>query len=189
MTIFSTIYRENRWNGRESLSGPGSGSASTLRIAAQIVALVEELGVQSVLDVGCGDSFWLPELPGYLGVDVAPEAIRRAKRFHPDRSYALVKPFEPLPAADLVLCRDVFQHLSWNHCLGLIERIQWTGASWLLASTYLPGEIADIETGEAAWRPNLSQFGLGEPERIIDDGYDAPDVVRDPEKKLGLWRL
>lgn len=190
MTVFSRIYAENRWNGGESLSGPGSGSVPTQRIAREIVALVAELGVESVLDVGCGDNFWLPDLPGYLGVDVAPEALERAERFHPERRYALVHPWEPLPKADLVLCRDVIQHQSWLDADKLIQRIQASGATWLVASTYVPGEIRNIVTGEDAWRANLKPW-LGEPERTIQDGYDwsEPDVLRDPDKMLGLWRL
>jgi SAM-dependent methyltransferase len=188
---FEEVYRRNLWNGVESRSGPGSGTASTKHVAEAIVALVEELGVKSVLDVGCGDSFWMPELPGYIGVDVASEAVSRARALHPARRYERAR--ARLPRADLVICRDVIQHLSLVDAGRLVDRIARSGATWLLASTYDGGEVEDIESGEAAWSPDLTQppFELGEPERRIFDGYDwaIADQARDPRKHLGLWRL
>lgn len=185
---FSAIYRGNLWNGKESLSGPGSGSVPTRRVVPELLALVAELGIESVLDVGCGDSFWLPDLPGYIGVDVAPEAVERARGFHPERRYEVID--GPLPKADLAIVRDVLQHLSPAEGKALLDSIP---AKWLLASTYIGGQLVDFETSEHAWSPDLSSppFDLGKPEQLIFDGYDwtQPDFVRDPAKFLGLWRL
>ena len=77
MNVWGRIYTENIWHGVESLSGPGSGSAATRHVAPAIVSLVERYGITSVLDVGCGDGFWMPDLPGYIGLDVSPVAIER----------------------------------------------------------------------------------------------------------------
>jgi SAM-dependent methyltransferase len=191
--IFSAIYRDNLWNGTESLSGPGSGSASTANVARDLVELVRELDVSSVLDVGCGDSFWMPDLPGYIGVDVTPEAVERARHNHPERRYEVVDATVGLPPADLVLCRDVIQHQSLRDALALVNAIRLSGARWLVASTYEGGVVEDIETGAAAWAPDLarSPFDLGEPERMIFDGYEwsDPQLVRDARKWLAVWRL
>jgi SAM-dependent methyltransferase len=115
VTVFSDIYRMNAWQGDESLSGPGSGSTATAHLAADIVAMVAELDIRSVLDVACGDGYWMPDLPGYTGIDVAPEAIELARARHPERRYlvgsaATVR----LPRADLVIFRDALQHLSFR---------------------------------------------------------------------------
>lgn len=69
--VFDRIYRTNGWAGQESLSGPGSGASATWRTAQAVQELVARLGARSVLDVGCGDCAWMPELPGYVGVDVS----------------------------------------------------------------------------------------------------------------------
>ena len=82
MNVFEDIYRINAWNGVESKSGPGSGPVATAHVAAAIVELVDELGARSVLDAACGDGYWMPDLPGYTGIDIAPEAIRIAQRRH-----------------------------------------------------------------------------------------------------------
>jgi SAM-dependent methyltransferase len=192
VTVFDTIYRENRWNGVESRSGPGSGPAATEQVARELVALVAELGVESVLDVGCGDSFWMPDMSGYVGIDVTMEAIRRAQANHPDRDYRLAGVRDVAQEFDLVICRDVIQHCSYRQGLDLLGAIRDAGAPWLLASTYVGGENIDIETGDS-FSPDLTKhpYWMGQPQRLIFDGWTYHDAsaVRDPRKFLGLWAL
>lgn len=192
MNVFSQIYQGNLWHGRESLSGPGSGRAATRRVARDIEVLVRDLEVSSVLDVGCGDGYWMPDLPGYVGVDVAPEAVARARELHPERRYEVLDGRrERLPQADLVIVRDAIQHLPLLDGRLLIVNILSSGATWLLASTFPGGPNVDIAEGES-YTPDLQAppFGFAEPEFTIADGYGyAGEGVRDPRKVLGLWRL
>lgn len=193
MNVFSRIYRANAWNGVESLSGPGSGSAATGPVATALRELVAELGITSVLDAACGDGWWMPDLPGYVGVDVAPEAIRRSRRRHPNRLYR-VGDFAtmPLPRFDLVIVRDVLQHLSLAHGAAAIDALRRTGSRWLLASTYTGGANVDIADGDC-YAPDLeaAPFDLGPPARRIFDGYAYHEGggVRDERKHLALWAL
>lgn len=193
MTVFGEIYRANAWNGDESRSGPGSGRAPTTYVAAAIVELAARLEVRSVLDAACGDGFWMPDLPGYVGLDVALEAIAIARENHPDRTYrvgsAAALEHEPF---DLVILRDAIQHLSFEDGLAALEGIRRTGSTWLLASTYVGGDNVDIETGDC-YSPDLEHapFGLGPPLELIVDGYGYEHLgeIRDRRKHLGLWRL
>ena len=200
-TVFSRIYRSNGWNGTESLSGPGSGLEPTRHVASWLLGLVDELGVSSVLDIGCGDSLWLPELPGYLGVDVAPEAVARARGFHPDRRYLVCDARRGLPKGrwDMVLARDVLQHLSFADGFALLRAIGRADPRLMVLSTYTaPSERhhdpvnRDIRTGEC-YCPDLTSppFRLPQPNARIQDGWDYADgsVLRDRAKWLGLWRL
>lgn len=195
MRVFSEIYRENRWNGVESRSGPGSGDAATEHLRSAILELVAELEVASVLDAACGDGYWMPDLPGYTGVDVAPEAIALARRRHPERRY-LVGSLATmrLPRVDLVIFRDALQHLSLRDGVEALAAIVDSRPRWLLASSYAGGENVDIVTGEA-YSPDLTAppFGFGPPERVIFDGhhYHRHDTgeVRDARKFLGLWTV
>lgn len=190
--VFDDIYRTNRWNGIESLSGPGSGSAATRDLVSSLVDLVAELGITSVLDIGCGDGFWMPDLPGYRGCDVSVEAITRARARHPERTYTVGIPYT---YADLVIVRDVIQHLSQDDGYRLITHA-WMAATpgWLLASTFVDGSNIDIETG-GAYRPDLTAipFSLPKPDRLYFDGHYYHDhdtsEVRDPGKFMGLWRV
>jgi len=190
---FSEIYRTNAWDGIESLSGPGSGPAATSRIKDQILEIVDALGIRDVIDVACGDGYWMPALPGYVGIDVAPEAIKRARKLHPTRTYVVGDVATmSLPRHDLVIARDVFQHLSFADGMALLSSILRSEPRYLLASTYAGGENVDVETG-GAYCPDLTAppFSLPRPERMIFDGYhyhETPEI-RDPRKHLGLWYL
>lgn len=188
MSVFDDIYRENRWNGIESRSGPGSGTEATEAVVTELQALVAELGIGSVLDAACGDSFWMPDLPGYVGIDVAPEAIRLARERHPARAYLVGNIVEMwLPAFDLVIFRDVVQHLPLDVGVAAIAALRASGSRWLLASSFVGGQNVDIEAGDA-YAPDLTAppFSIGEPDRLIFDGYPG---TRDPRKHLGLWLL
>ena len=133
MTVFDQIYRDNEWGGEESRSGPGSGSAEARELAPEIMDLIARLGVESVLDVGCGEGFWTPDLPGYIGIDVSSVAIDRARQLHPDRDLR-VDDGSPYPKCDLVLLRCVIQHLSFDDASVVIQRIRQSGATWLLCT-------------------------------------------------------
>lgn len=191
---FSDVYRSNAWNGVESLSGPGSGSIPTEHLRTVLVNICETLGVRTVIDAACGDGYWMPDLPGYVGVDITPEAIRLARLRHPDRTYivgniATMK----LPRASLVIIRDAIQHLSLADGLAVLASIRRSRSRYLLASTYVGGRNVNIETGADAYSPDLAAppFDLGEPDVLIFDGWTYHDAteIRDPRKHLGLWDL
>lgn len=196
MTIFDDIYRENRWNGVESRSGPGSGTAATRSIRQALLDVVREHDVRSVLDVGCGDGFWMPDVPGYVGIDVSSEAIALASARHPDRWYIqgnlgdIVRSIVP-GSVDLVFCRDVIQHLPLDEGVALLGAMCLAGVR-LMASTYVRGENVDVPRG-GAYSPDLTArpFDLPSPDRWYFDGHyyheHDTDQTRDPSKYMGLW--
>jgi hypothetical protein len=135
----------------------------------------------------------MPDLPGYLGVDVAYPAIERAIARNPGRRYRCLDIRRvPVGHFNMVFTRDAMQHLSLAEGVELLEAIRFIGPKWLMASTYQGGENVDIETGEA-YSPDLTAepFNLGKPEQLIPDGYAYHEGggIRDPRKFMGLWRL
>lgn len=192
MSVFDDIYRENRWLGEESRSGPGSGTSATRAMAAELLGVVRSLGARSFLDVGCGDNFWMPDMPGYVGFDASPYALRLARAARPDRTFVSDFPAGPF---DVVFCRDVVQHLSLASGSALVRRLVETAGSALITSTYLGSENVDLGfDGEDAYAPNLAlpPFSLGDPDATIFDGHHyhehGTDAVRDERKVLGIWR-
>lgn len=59
--VFSRYYRTNKWGDAESRSGKGSNLAATAHLRQALPELVAELGVQSFLDLPCGDYFWMAQ--------------------------------------------------------------------------------------------------------------------------------
>jgi SAM-dependent methyltransferase len=199
--VFGRIYRTNAWNGRESRSGPGSGREPTREPSRWLLGLIQDHSVRAVLDIGCGDGFWMPDLPGYLGVDVAQEAVDRAKRLHPGRAFQVWDACLSLPPGDwdLVLCRDVLQHLPLADGQALLENVRRSRARLLVASTYdSPSERhgdplnVDIRPGDC-YSPDLTRkpFSLPEPLEVFPDGWDYQDGSqgRDHAKYLGAWAV
>lgn len=195
--IFEDIYRKNAWNGTETRSGPGSGLVPTYWISNMLTLLCKEptLWINSILDVGCGEGLWQPELPGYVGVDVSPFAIERARELHPDRTFGVMGPeLKIAKKFDLVLCRDVFQHLSFSTGTSLMSWIKEHAVSWLMISNFSDGENVDIPEG-FYYRPDMrfEPWNLGAPLLWIADGFDIvnPEVTpsRDTNKFLALWNV
>src|SRR5262249_46825833 len=140
--VFTAIYRDNTWQNAESRSGHGSTVARTTAVRQALLALVEELGVQSLLDAPCGDFNWMKEIPlsgvAYIGVDVVPEMIERNRRLYGKGGRRFVVAdiaADPLARADLIFCRDGLVHLSNADALRALDRFHRSGARYLLATT------------------------------------------------------
>jgi len=133
---FQTIYREHVWAGQsQSRSGPGSDLEATGPFRAFLDRFLRNHELQSVVDVGCGDwtSTRLVDWHGadYLGLDVVPELINvnRMQYGRPGVRFDLIDlSTDPLPTADLVLCKDVLQHLpndAVHEFLGKLPGCRW----------------------------------------------------------------
>lgn len=101
-------------------SGPGSSGAVCEFKAAFMNRVIARYVPNEVIDFGCGDGNQLVAInyPRYLGLDVAPSAIRRcAERFREDctKSFMLYLPRHFINKdylqADLVVCLDVLYHV------------------------------------------------------------------------------
>lgn len=96
-------------------SGHGSYGALAEHKADVLNRFVAEHNIASVIEHGCGDGnqLTLAKYPSYLGLDVAPEAVRMCReRFagDPTKRFSLVGEFDGKPA-DLAMSLDVIYHL------------------------------------------------------------------------------
>ena len=110
----SASYWEQRY-----AAGGTSGAGSYGRLArfkgAVVNELVEQGGIGSVIDLGCGDGhqLGLMNLPDYTGFDVSRTSLEMCReRFRGDAGKRFL-PFDDLPGhrADLSLSLDVVYHL------------------------------------------------------------------------------
>jgi len=195
---FTEIYRARRWGNGESVSGPGSSRARAAAFKADLVALLTERRIRSILDAPCGDFNWMREvLDGvdvhYTGVDIVEELIAANRREYerPDRQFLCADLTRAaLPAADLVICRDGLVHLSFADALAAMRNFRRSGSRYLLATTFVGRERnRDVATG--GWRPlNMERapFALSPPLALVDERCTHSDgIYRD--KRMGLWPL
>lgn len=195
--IFTSYARRNKWGDKDSLSGKGSNLETTAQLRVILPALLKDLGATSLLDVPCGDFFWMQhvDLTGidYLGGDIVPDLVKANAKAHarPGIAFQVVDLISgPVPKADVIFVRDCLVHLSNTHVQRALTNIARSGGTWLLTTTFPDTATnADIATGE--WRPiDLTRppFNLPPPERLVTEGQSHLKGQW-ADKKLGLWRI
>lgn len=194
---FARIFEVNLWGSAETVSGTGSALAQTRAVRSQLPVLLRHLRVTTLLDLPCGDFGWMhaTDLDGieYIGADIVPELIARNRREYAAdarRFEVLDLTADPLPAVDLVLCRDCLVHLSNLHIAQALENVRASGSTWLLTTTFpCHDQEGDLDDGD--WRPlNLERppFALPPPLALLNEGCSEHDGAF-ADKSLGLWRI
>lgn len=195
--IFSSYVRRNKWGDKNSVSGKGSNLESTARLRELLPPLLRELGARTMLDVPCGDFFWMAhvDLSGvsYLGGDIVPELIERNRIRHRRDNVAfevidLIK--GPVPKADVVFVRDCLVHLSTAHVKAALRNIRASGSTYLLTTTF-PETATNAEILTGQWRAldlTKAPFNLPEPLRLYAEGQEE-EKGQAADKMLGLWRI
>ena len=196
--VFTRVYRRNVWGNAESVSGAGSTARRGEAFRADLIDLLRRLDTRVLLDAPCGDFNWIGEVadavPRYVGVDVVPELIERVRAAHGSERRTFIRADlarDPLPRADVILCRDGLVHFSFAEIRAALRNFKRSGAEYLLATTFVDtARNVDIRTG-GGWRDlNLREppFSFPPPLELIDERCtDYGGRYRG--KRLGLWRL
>jgi SAM-dependent methyltransferase len=133
---FGYTYRQRRWGagGERFYSGPGSDDAVSAAYVDYVTELIGRHGVRRVVDVGCGD-FRVgrrliaanPEVE-YVGADIVPDLIRHHRRSWADPPRVtftcLDAVADALPPGELVLIRQVLQHLSNSDIARVLPKLR-----------------------------------------------------------------
>jgi SAM-dependent methyltransferase len=120
--VFDWIYSKGFW-GKDKVgqgtSGPGSTMESTKLYRVFLQDFLAAHGIRSVVDAGCGDWQFSQSMDwsgiDYLGVDIVASVIEQNRRRHakPNIRFSVADIVrDELPPADLLIVKDVLQHLS-----------------------------------------------------------------------------
>ncbi|NGX37448.1 MAG: Trans-aconitate 2-methyltransferase [Chlamydiae bacterium] len=121
-TTFTDIYEKRVWG--QNAQGEGtSGYGSSVQIAAPYMKFLQDFvkkhNIQSIVDVGCGDWEFSQYLDWngahYTGIDVVKSVIEKdlQKFASPTVTFHQADVVnKDLPPADLLICKDVLQHLT-----------------------------------------------------------------------------
>lgn len=197
LETFQEIYDSNHWTANTSVSGLGSQPDQTVEISLQIPKLIKKLNVKTFLDVPCGDFNWFSKISSqperYIGGDIIPDIVEANsnKYGQQNRTFKQIDLIrDPLPNADLLLCRDCLVHLSNSDILAALNNIKRSNVSYLLTTTFTEcDENVDIVTGD--WRIiNLENapFNLPTPELLIEEKCTEGEGTYS-DKCLGLWKI
>lgn len=191
---FRLIYDLGLFGRSESKSGPGSTIPNTMKVREGLVRLINAYNIKSICDIPCGDFYWMkeiaPQFESYLGADSVDKVVRRNQRSFPGFTFTrLDARLDEIPKVDLILCRDLFVHLSLDECILVLNNFNRSGSRYLLATTF--PDIKSNSELRGLWRPvnlALEPFLLNSPVHSIpEDALDVPDSLA--SKCLTLFEL
>lgn len=196
---FDTVFKENLFQGETSKSGNGSSLQQTHEISKAIPRLIIDLGIESILDIPCGDLEWMSTVNlsrvKYIGGDVAPSLIGYLQSKYKTKEFRVLDITEDaLPRVDLVFCRDLFVHLSNRKINQAIENIKSSGSKYLATTSFINrSENSDLPffTRGIAWRTinlEISPFQFPEPLLAIDEKCTESGGSYD-DKNLMIWEI
>lgn len=161
---FQAIYAQGSW-GTDSSGRGTSGLGSTLEFTKIYRVFLQDFlarnAIRSVVDAGCGDWEFSQAMDwtgiDYLGLDTVPSVIAdNERRFgSPKVRFAVADIVrDPMPPADLLVVKDVLQHLSHADIARFLAQLPRYRHVLIVNDVHpdsLTAEPQDIQTG--GYRP------------------------------------
>ena len=175
----SSDYWDRRY-ARGGTSGPGSRGLLAAYKAGFLNEFVRDNGVESVVELGCGDGHQLAMLDAerYLGVDVSPRAVALCReRFadDPSKHFALLADYDPTPTHDLALSLDVVFHLVED---GVYE--DYMAALFASSSRYVVVYSSDRDVQDAVQESHVRHRRFSGWVEAHAPGWSVADRVPNP---------
>jgi Methyltransferase domain. len=126
--IFETIYKKNEW-----IYGSGENSLpeNTVEYRKFLQKFLKDYEIKSVIDVGCGDWQFSKFIDwsgiNYVGVDIVKSVIIKNKKEYEKENihfYCKDAVRYTLSEADLIIIKDVLQHLSNKNVLKILRQLK-----------------------------------------------------------------
>lgn len=196
-SVFEDISSRNQWFEPETVSGPGSTLEQTAEIVRLLPSILDQLQVQRMLDLPCGDFNWMSKVNltgvSYTGADIVGHIVaRNQERFasenHQFRVLDLMR--DPLEDYDLLFCRDCLVHLSIADIHTALRNIKQSQVKYLMTTTFTDQVInKDIPTG--GWRLiNLQQPPFSLPSPVLDMNEKCTEFGDTfADKCLAVWKV
>jgi hypothetical protein len=192
---FSEIHRLNTWGNTESISGPGSTLSYTRNLRKELPKLFKKYEVNAVFDAPCGDFNWMQlVLEGtsikYIGADIVEDLIDSNGESYGSenikfRTMNLIT--DEYPKCDLMICRDLFFHLSYEDIFSVIRRFLESDIDYILTTTHVCNKKFDNQNvGSGRFRLIdlfSAPFCFPQDYLMKIDDWREPD----PERILCLW--
>lgn len=185
---FTKKFLSNEWGDFQSRSGVGSNRDSgTVRHSLKVLTeLTERHGITSVADIPCGDFNWIdaylvahPQV-AYVGYDIVRRLVAGNRARFPAWRFEFLDIVARPPApAELVFCKDLFNHLERDEIISAISNMRRSGSTWLLASNNFGYDY--IALGEGPHKDSR-HVDLTRPPFC----FPAPEWN---DHYLGLWKL
>jgi len=194
--IFTSIYKTNKWNSKESVSGTGSEIRVTENLRSELPNLISEYNIKSILDLPCGDFNWMSKIDlngvDYIGADIVTDLIDKNRKYYPDFNFEVMNIIEDkLPKVDLIIVRDCFVHLTYENINKSLLNIKSSGSKYLLTTSFIEKQNSDV-ANNGGWRPiNLLKkpFNLNKYLNVINDGPKKYYGEKYKDKSMVLYDI
>lgn len=156
--IFEDIYKTGYW---KDIVGAESGPGSSIDCSKQYLDFLQSFcvnnNIKSILDLGCGDFNLMRHFNFtnimYHGIDVVDfviqnNCIRYSKSNITFETGSIIN-YTPKQQYDLILCKDVLQHLSTNNIKNLLVNLKSSYTKHvLITNDYSDNHNLKINDGE-----------------------------------------
>lgn len=132
-SIFSRIYKEKVWGqgeDGEGSSGPGSVFENAKEYISFLKGFLSSRSCTSVVDIGCGDWGLSKHINWdgihYYGYDVVESVINKNTSKYGSKNIEFFCEdgiYSDTPPADLLICKDVLEHLPNDMILDFIDKL------------------------------------------------------------------
>jgi len=193
--LFSDIYKSNKWNGVESVSGQGSDLFETEHLLSMLPSFLKKYDIQSIIDLPCGDYNWMQHLhydfDRYVGVDIVQDIIEKNNVQFASDTKSFVKKdclHDDLGAADMILCRDLLIHFSHEDVVQFFRNLKKSQIKYILTTHFIDEKNGSIATGQ--WNPiNLCAhpYNFPKPIESIIEQTKMFEGKYSKTKTMSLW--
>jgi SAM-dependent methyltransferase len=157
MGVFDDIYKSNRWGFG---SGHGSLPSVTKSYRKFLEDFIKENNIKSVVDYGCGDWQFSRLIDwgdaAYTGLDIVPSVVEQNTKLYGNKkvSFKAINPGTTnLPKADLLITKDVLQHLSEDEIQAFLRAALPKFKYALITNCILPTEDINKQIANGEFRP------------------------------------
>ena len=200
---FSLIYKTKFWKykigSNFSASGAGSDLEATINIRAGLELFFKKFSVKSILDIPCGDFYWMSKLNldkyKYLGCDLVEQVITDNNLKYKNFKNVSFSQFDLINDDiniynnfDFLVIRDCLVHLEESQIRKILNKIFKSKIKFIALTSY---EIKDNNISPQKgdrWRPInflIEPYNLKKPFFKLNDQNELNSAEN---KKLLIWK-
>jgi 2-polyprenyl-3-methyl-5-hydroxy-6-metoxy-1,4-benzoquinol methylase len=166
--IFEQIYLENKWKDKNgTASGPGSSIECSKSYLEFLQNFVSFNSIKSILDLGCGDFNLMKHFDfnniEYLGVDLVSSAINSNIKNYSSLNIRFeendITSYKSKNVYDLVIIKDVLQHLSNDNIIKFINNIDYS-KKIIIVNDFTDVNIDSVNGGYRPINVNIDPFNF-----------------------------
>jgi hypothetical protein len=198
---FTHVYRKNLFEGTVSLSGNGSDLQQTRELAVALPKLIKTLNIHSILDVPCGDLYWMSKIDledtTYIGADIVRDVVVSNIHNYGNDLRAFIEldlSQQVPPKVDLVFCRDLFVHLTTKDIQSSLRNIAKSGSLYLATTTFSNNrKYRNLKrfTRGVGWRAinfEIEPWNFPKPLYLINEKCTEANGLWS-DKSIGVWLI